>query len=65
MPLMNMVINVSGHGQVESSEELQPSNLSYHELKEGKECLTIPSKVPYVPLFSLAYHFVVDPVRVH
>ena len=34
-----MVNYVSGYGLWESSEEIQPSIMSYRDLEEGKECL--------------------------
>ena len=37
---MNIVNNVNGRGLAESSEELQPSFMSYKKLEEGKECLS-------------------------
>lgn len=58
MPLMNMVSNMGGHGLAKSSEELQPSIMSYRELEEGKECLTNSFKgtICLVALVDIGLH---------
>lgn len=44
MLLMNMVINLSGHGFAKFGEEIQPNIVLYSELEKGKEFLSASFK---------------------
>lgn len=63
-PFIDVASYVDGDGLVESNEKIQLIIISDRELKNERNSLTIPSKVPYVPFGSFTYHLAVDPIRV-